>query len=101
MDVDENGNDMKGVAEIVIAKHRNGALEDIRLRFIAEQAKFVDYDVDMYNASNTFGSSNTGNPDANFNAIIRKSKMHDDDGHLPPPIAPPFGGGFDDEPAPF
>jgi replicative DNA helicase len=39
---DEDGNSLRGIAEIIIAKHRNGALEDIRLRFKDEFAKFVE-----------------------------------------------------------
>jgi replicative DNA helicase len=39
---DEDGNSLRGVAEIIIAKHRNGALDDVRLRFKDEFAKFVD-----------------------------------------------------------
>lgn len=37
---DENGNSNAGVGEIIIAKHRNGALESVRLRFIKEFARF-------------------------------------------------------------
>ena len=37
---DEKGNDLKGVAEIIIAKHRNGAVGDVRLRFRGELARF-------------------------------------------------------------
>ena len=33
-----------GLAEIILAKHRNGAVCDIPLRFIKEQARFVDMD---------------------------------------------------------
>lgn len=39
---DEEGNSLRGVAEIIIAKHRNGALDDVRLRFKDEFAKFVE-----------------------------------------------------------
>lgn len=39
---DEEQSPTEGQAELIIAKHRNGALENIRLRFIAEQAKFMD-----------------------------------------------------------
>jgi replicative DNA helicase len=39
---DEDGNSLRGIAEIIIAKHRNGALDDVRLRFKDEFAKFVD-----------------------------------------------------------
>lgn len=44
IDVDEDGNSTAGIAEVCIAKHRNGALKDIPLRFIAQYARFVDID---------------------------------------------------------
>ena len=37
---DETGQSLKGVAEIIIAKHRNGALDTVRLRFTDHFAKF-------------------------------------------------------------
>ncbi len=39
---DENGESTDGVAEIIIAKHRNGAVTDVKLRFLKDQARFVD-----------------------------------------------------------
>jgi replicative DNA helicase len=44
MDVDEEGNSTKGIAEIIMAKHRNGAIGDITLRFREEFAKFTELD---------------------------------------------------------
>ena len=41
---DEEGNSTKGIAEIILAKHRNGPIGDIRLRFREEQAKFSDFE---------------------------------------------------------
>ena len=41
---DESGNSLLGVAEIIIAKHRNGATADVHLRFKKELAKFSDMD---------------------------------------------------------
>lgn len=41
--VDKEGNSLVGYAEVIIAKHRNGALKDIPMRFISKYAKFVDY----------------------------------------------------------
>ena len=41
---DEAGNSLLGVAELIIAKHRNGATADVHLRFQKEMAKFSDMD---------------------------------------------------------
>ena len=35
-----------GMAEIILAKHRNGAVTDVKLRFLKDQARFADMDVD-------------------------------------------------------
>ncbi len=39
---DQHGNDLHGIAEIIIAKHRNGAVGDVRMRFIGEYARFAN-----------------------------------------------------------
>ena len=41
---DAEGNSLSGVAEIIIAKHRNGATDDLRLTFKKNYAKFVEPD---------------------------------------------------------
>ncbi len=41
---DEDGNSTKGLAEIIVAKHRNGPIDDIVLRFREEMAKFSEPD---------------------------------------------------------
>ena len=43
---DENGMPTAGMAEIILAKHRNGAVCDIPLRFLKDQARFADMDAD-------------------------------------------------------
>ena len=43
---DEKGNDLRGLAEIIIAKHRNGAVGDVRLRFRGEFTRFCNVDDD-------------------------------------------------------
>ena len=63
---DEKGNDLRGLAEIIIAKHRNGAVGDVRLRFKGEFARFQNVDDDTSlsiqppfeaaSAAGTFGS---------------------------------------------
>ncbi|MFT5833708.1 MAG: replicative DNA helicase [Cognaticolwellia sp.] len=39
---DEEGNSLKDVSEIIIAKHRNGSLETVKLKFTAQFAKFTN-----------------------------------------------------------
>jgi len=41
---DEDGNSTKGMAEFIIAKHRNGATADVKLRFREEFARFEEID---------------------------------------------------------
>jgi replicative DNA helicase len=57
---DDSGNSLLGVAEIIIAKHRNGATGDVHLAFKKELAKFSDMDTPIgeeYSAvSQTFSS---------------------------------------------
>ncbi|MFI3295369.1 MAG: replicative DNA helicase [Rikenellaceae bacterium] len=43
MTVDEEGNSCEGLAEFIFAKHRNGAVGIDKLRFVANQAKFIDW----------------------------------------------------------
>ncbi|MCC8142475.1 MAG: replicative DNA helicase [Tannerellaceae bacterium] len=44
---DERGNSLIGLAEIIIAKHRNGATGDVCLKFKGEFAKFINIDEDI------------------------------------------------------
>lgn len=44
--VDEEGNDLRGKAEFIIAKHRNGPVGDVRLLFKSQFAKFANLDDD-------------------------------------------------------
>lgn len=99
---DENGNSTKGKAEVIIAKNRNGSLEDVPLRFIGQYAKFADLDYQedtnaLYNPSSglapsedflgttgpqtkTVASKNWGNDDSTnlgANDIKRGNPNHD------------------------
>ena len=42
--VDDEGLPTQGMAEVIIAKHRNGSLENVKLKFIGKYTKFADYD---------------------------------------------------------
>lgn len=58
---DAEGNDLSGVAEIIIAKHRNGSTGTVETRFISQFAKFTDMD---YSGFSTQGYDPGINPDA-------------------------------------
>jgi len=93
---DDKGNDLRGMAEIIIAKHRNGATGDVLLRFKGEYAKFQNPDDDMIIPM----------PDA---GAMLGSRMNSSSlGNVPPPHAEnapmpdnPFGGSGDNGPLPF
>jgi len=40
----DDGTSTKGIAEIILAKNRNGPVDDVRLKFREEKAQFVDLD---------------------------------------------------------
>lgn len=99
---DEEGNSTQGVANIIIAKHRNGSVCDVQLKFIAQLAKFGDLeaggnDFGDYDDPN-FNSMPIGNDfdsPADGNSVTKSSKMNDtnDDNS--------FDYGGDDDEAPF
>ncbi|MCB0624533.1 MAG: replicative DNA helicase [Saprospiraceae bacterium] len=73
---DEEGQSLKGIAEIIIAKNRHGALDTIKLRFVDQFAKFADLDESDFDAlpDDTFSSPFDGG-----NIITRPSRMNDDE----------------------
>lgn len=71
-DVGADGENLQGLAEISIAKHRNGALEDVQLKFISKYAKFVDPD-----PTDSMMHSSLS-PNRNFEITI-SSKLNDED----------------------
>lgn len=73
---DEEGQSLKGIGEIIIAKHRHGALDTIRLRFIDQYAKFSDIEDPDFNflPHDTF----TADP-GQSNIITKPSRMNEDE----------------------
>ena len=41
---DAQGNDIRGLAELIVAKHRSGAVGDVKLRFVSKFARFENWD---------------------------------------------------------
>lgn len=90
---DEEGNSLLGVAEIIIAKHRNGALDDVRLRFKQDFAKFVDLE--------DFDPLSLGAPAPASAAMTFSSRMNEEENKAAAlPSDFPLGGskGFDEPP---
>ncbi|MDR2956538.1 MAG: replicative DNA helicase [Prevotella sp.] len=72
---DDKGNSLIGLAEIIIAKHRNGATGDVMLRFKSEFARFQNIDDDYnFGPGQNFTSKINGNtpfdaPDPGMGAL--------------------------------
>lgn len=78
---DEDGMPTEGIGEIIIAKHRNGSLENIKLRFIGHLAKFDNLDTDFDTLGMESGMQpNTSFDDQGVGSYTVGSKMNDDDG---------------------
>ncbi len=82
IDQDEDGQSTQGMAEVIIAKHRNGSLDTAKLKFIGKYTKFADMD-DRQANENPFSGM-----------ITKESRLNTSrDSPLPPSgpdDAPPF-----------
>lgn len=91
---DDDGTPTQGQAELIVAKHRNGALDNVRLRFISQLAKFEDLEDDSTENPAPL-SANSGFDEEGRQTITRGSKMNEDEDIL-------SGGSDDDDgPQPF
>jgi replicative DNA helicase len=68
---DESGQSLKGIAEFIVAKHRHGALDTVRMRFLDTFAKFVNLD-------DFAGNDPLAGP-FQPTVVTRPSKMNDED----------------------
>jgi len=66
----EDGSSTAGVSEVIIAKHRNGAVGDVKLKFIDKFARFEDY-----NQAGGASDFSTGDVQAGFKTVT--SRMDD------------------------
>ncbi len=90
--VDAENRDIRGVGEIIIAKHRNGAVGDVKLRFVSKYARFEDWDNGFNNLQEAIQSS----------GIKLESKMNNepsaDIGEFGAQVSPALGNGFGSSP---
>ena len=107
---DEMGNPTQGMGEVIIAKHRNGSLETVQLKFIGRFTKFADLDGDgaFSEGGGVPAFSLGGLPSSNFdsepsggnyapNTIRLGSKINE----APSPTPFPKGNMARDEEPPF
>lgn len=91
---DEEHSPTAGQAEFIVAKHRNGGLDEIRLRFIGNLGKFENLDnfdtpfeihSRMNDAANddTFSTSNLPSPNEAFGSTMNDDFSSDEDNDVP------------------
>ena len=71
----DNGDDSRGQGELIIAKHRNGSLRNVRLKFTSEFAKFADLDY--------FDTNNFNDKGNDSSMISMSSSMNEEDNNDP------------------
>ncbi len=87
-DTDANGNDIRGLAEFIVAKHRSGSVDDIKLRFKAKYARFENWGEDMAVSQQATIGSKLNNPENNVATVSLQGGNADfltstDDGPTP------------------
>ncbi len=86
---DENGNDLRGKAVIIIAKHRNGAVGDVLLTFKGQYARFENPDEETATPLpgedfNDISRSELSPTGEDYNSINRDNPFESSTTELPP-----------------
>ncbi|MCS6933693.1 MAG: replicative DNA helicase [Chitinophagales bacterium] len=101
IDTDEEGRPTQGIAEVIVAKHRNGPLGTIRVRYESDYAKFEnlhelasrDEYFEMLEGNNRIRYKRFQskiNEDTNEDDSTGFERKHPPDDFVPPPNEPPF-----------
>jgi len=88
-----NGVSSKGIAELIIAKHRNGRLEDVMLKFVSNFARFENPDISFEHSGSFIQDSSQFPQGRAFDQptyTTRQSKMNDSDDPFGSDEEPPF-----------
>ena len=80
--LNEDPNDV-GKTQIIIAKHRNGAIADIDMRFRADEVRFVDEQESLINHADDMPIASAMNGDVPPFDMGPSHGMHDDFGANP------------------
>jgi replicative DNA helicase len=111
---DENGQSTQGTGDVIIAKHRNGSLETVTLKFIGKFTKFTDLEAGFGSGfsapyANSFPSgggipAEFNPPTSSANTITMGSRMNKPSDNKPDGGSTGSGFGYsipDDDEAPF
>ncbi len=81
---DEDGNSLLGLGELIIAKHRSGAIGEVFLRFVKEFTRFQDRDASFSmidTGGNTFQSKmNSGDSDSGIPELSANKNFNETSG---------------------
>ena len=91
---DENNMPTAGMAEIIIAKHRNGEVTDVPLRFIKDQAKFADADSTITSAITSSGGGGYQQREEVYDDFSSSGNSYPSMGSAPTGFGGGFGGGM-------
>ena len=87
IDTDADGNSLKGVAKIIIAKNRHGELTDVQLKWIPEQARFDNWQAVDFNSfrpgggGSPFTSSGFG-AESDGGSVTLQSRVNTDEDEI-------------------
>lgn len=88
--VDAEGNDVRGMAELIIAKHRSGGVGTVKLKFTSRFARFENWDDSFESVRDAIDSTTT---------VRRESRMNSE-ANAPESDLPPFAGSEPLDPMP-
>lgn len=91
---DANGNDIRGLAELIVAKHRSGGVGDVKLRFVSRFARFENWNESADIVNEAFGHLATRREESRMNSETVPSAGFSLSGSIP------MGDGPDLSPAP-
>ena len=92
---DKEGNDIRDLAEFIIAKHRSGAVGDVKMRFVSRFARFENWEEGYRAVQDVLGDAEAGQGEA----TVLRSRLNREKDSVPEGGFT-FGGpaGFDDGP---
>ncbi len=100
---DKDGNDIRGLAELIIAKHRSGAVGDVQLRFVNRFARFENWNESI---DKVMQASESAGKTRRMSSRMNSENSHEDSGFKfasPTPGTSPYDltPGPGEQPVPF